>query len=216
MKRFKKLLLTLLLSPILPIFWVADDNSNNDDSGDAVDDNKNDSNGNGENDNNDNEKSNDKKVIFDSQDAFDKVISKRINQAIKNKQTEWENEKKKAEMTEVERLKTEKAEAETRANTALENANNILLKAEVISGCSSLNIIDADAALALIDRSGIEIDGSNVKGVKQALKDLIEGKPWLVKNDDNVKPSGDDQNSNPDKNKGTTNMNAILKRMAGY
>jgi hypothetical protein len=91
-----------------------------------------------------------------------------------------------------------------------------LLKAEVISGCSSLNIIDADAALALIDRSGIEIDGSNVKGVKQALKDLIEEKPWLVKNDDNVKPSGDDQNSNPDKNKSTTNMNAILKRMAGY
>lgn len=217
-KKLKRLLLTLLLGPILPLICVSEGDSNNNDEGDAG--NGNDSSGNGESENNDNEikdNKNDGQVIFKSQDDFNKTMSRRLNQHEKKLRSDWENERKKSEMTEVERLKAELTEAETKSNAAIDKANRMLLKANVMSKCTELNIRDADAAFKLMNTEDIENNDGNFTGVEQALKNLINEKPWLVKNNNNdPKPSGDDQNNHPEKNKNTTNANSILRRMAGY
>ena len=211
--KVKKILKILLLGPVLPIIGIPDnDNSGeNDDKGD-IGDNDNDD-GSGDDGTNDNTK--EKQVVFNSQEEFDKVISRRINKAIKTKQTEWENTQKKAQMSELEKIQAERDKANKRADAATEGANKTLLKADVISKCSSLNIVDADAAYALMSRDDIEIKDGKVEGTIKALKNLIVKKPWLVKNNEDPKPSGDDQNKDTSKNKSKSNMDSILRGMYG-
>ncbi len=76
-------------------------------------------------------------------------------------------------------LKTTNEAAVTQAS---ENAKKLLLKAEVKAQAADLNIVDADAALALADLSEVEIDDDGtVKGVKEALEALATDKPYLKK-----------------------------------
>jgi hypothetical protein len=208
--KVKKILKILLLGPVLPILGAVDDNGSgdgDDDKGD-IGDNDNDDGG-GDDGTNDNTK--EKQVVFNSQKELDKVISKRINKAIKTKQAEWENTQKKAQMSELEKIQAERDEANKRADSIAENANKTLLKADVISKCSSLNIVDSDAAYALMSKDNVEIKDGKVEGTIKALKNLIVEKPWLVKNNEDPKPSGDDQNKDTSKNKNTTNANSILR-----
>jgi hypothetical protein len=212
--KVKKILKILLLGPVLPIIGIPD-NDNSDDNNDNGDigDNDNDDGSGDDGTNDDNTK--EKQVVFNSQEEFDKVISRRINKAIKTKQTEWENTQKKAQMSELEKIQAERDEANKRADAIAEGANKTLLKADVISKCSSLNIVDADAAYALMSRDDIEIKDGKVEGTIKALKDLIATKPWLVKNNEDPKPSGDDQNEDTSKNKSKSNMDSILRGMYG-
>jgi hypothetical protein len=213
--KVKKILKILLLGPVLPILGAVDDSGSGDgddgkgDIGDDVNDD-----GTGDDGTND-DNAKEKQVVFNSQEEFDKVISRRINKAIKTKQTEWENTQKKAQMSELEKIQAERDEANKRADAATESANKTLLKADVISKCSSLNIVDADAAYALMSKDDIEIKDGKVEGVKEALKSLIVEKPWLVKNNEDPKPSGDDQNKDTSKNKSKSNMDSILRSMYG-
>ena len=212
--KVKKILKILLLGPVLPIIGIPEnDNSDNNNDDSNIGDNDNDDGSGDDGTNDDNTK--EKQVVFKSQKEFDKVISKRINSAIKTKQAEWENTQKKAQMSELEKIQAERDEANKRADAIAESANKTLLKADVISKCSSLNIIDADAAYALINRDDIEIKDGKVEGVKEALKNLIVEKPWLVKNNEDPKPSGDDQNKDTSKNKSKSNMDSILRSMYG-
>lgn len=222
-KKLKKLLFTLLMIPILPIVCIPDDGvAGNDDSGGNNDNNGNAGNNNddsnGENNNNVDDSVKDTRVIFKSQKDFDRVISNRINAAVKKNRTDWENDRKKEQMTETERLKTEKTEAENKMNAAIERANNMLLKANVVSKCTELNIVDSDAAFALMDTKDIENNDGNFTGIEESLKNLIADKPWLVRNNSSQRQTGDDQNDNNSLNKNTkrSNVNSILRRMAGY
>ena len=90
-----------------------------------------------------------------------------------------DEERKKAAMTETERLKAEKEEAEARAAKALAEANEILVRAEVKATAAEMGLVDGDAAYALVDRDSIELKDGKVKGVKEALEALVKAKPWL-------------------------------------
>ena len=71
--------------------------------------------------------------------------------------------------------------------------NQRLINAEVKLLAAEMGLIDADAALALMDKANVEVDESgNVIGVKEALEALVETKPWLKKAE--AKPVGSGTN----------------------
>ena len=74
------------------------------------------------------------------------------------------------------------ADVQKRIDERLRTADNRLISAEVRAVGTELNIIDIDAAFALMDKSGVKVgeDGS-VTGVKEALEALTAAKPYLVK-----------------------------------
>ena len=74
------------------------------------------------------------------------------------------------------------ADVQRQIDERLRTADNRLISAEVRAVGTELNIIDIDAAFALMDKSGVKVgeDGS-VTGVKEALEALTAAKPYLVK-----------------------------------
>jgi alanyl-tRNA synthetase len=114
-----------------------------------------------------------------TQDDLDKIIQKRLARERKQWEQQLEEERKKAAMSEAERLKAEKEEAEKRAQEAISKANELLLKAEVKQVAVELGIVDPDAAYLLMDREDIEVKDGAVAGAKEALEQLLEAKPWL-------------------------------------
>ena len=93
-----------------------------------------------------------------------------------------DEERKKAAMTETERLKAEKEAAEKKAQDAMRTANERLLRAEVKATAVALDIVDPDAAYALMDRDAVSVaDDGTIKGVEDALKALIKDKPYLLR-----------------------------------
>lgn len=122
---------------------------------------------------------------FDQADV-DRIVQERLNRAEKKWKTTYEaqleEERKKAAMTETEKLKAEKEEAEKKAQDAMRVANERLLQAEVKAAAVALNIVDPDAAYALMDKDLVEIDeGGTIKDVNKALTALIADKPYLVR-----------------------------------
>ena len=74
------------------------------------------------------------------------------------------------------------AEAQAKAQEAEKRANERLVRAEVISLATDMGLVDADAALALMDRAGVAVkDDGTVEGAKEALEALVAAKPWLKK-----------------------------------
>ena len=73
-------------------------------------------------------------------------------------------------------------DVQQRIDERMRTADNRLISAEVRAVGAELNIIDIDAAFALMDKSGVKVgeDGS-VTGVKEALEALTAAKPYLVK-----------------------------------
>ena len=114
-----------------------------------------------------------------TQDEIDRIIQNRLARERKQWEAQLEEEKKKAAMTEAERLKAEKEEAEKRAQDAMSKANELLLKAEVKQAAVDLGIVDPDAAYALMERENVEVNDGAITGVKEALTQLLEAKPWL-------------------------------------
>lgn len=101
-------------------------------------------------------------------------------------------EAKKAEaaeaLTEAQKITTMESELST-LKVELANAR---LEAAVAAQAARLNIIDAEAAVKLLDRSKLELDEEgNPKNVEEALRDLIKERPYLApKAPTNVAPSG--------------------------
>jgi len=218
LKKIKKLLLSSFLLPIIPILSIPDDGNQSSEDG-KNDTNNDDNNKNDDNENDSGKETNktDGRVIFDSQDDFDALIQSRINKAVKKKEEEMAANKAKESMTEIERLKAEKEESDKKALAATNKANRTLIKAEVISQATKLNIVDPSAAFALMDLDNVTIDDNgNVKGVGVSLKALIKEKSYLVnENHSSVKSSGDDQNAGAGKKKKNFDMNALIRRAAG-
>jgi hypothetical protein len=136
-----------------------------------------------------------------TQAELDEILAKRLKRD-KEKQAETdeklkrleefekaEEERKKAAMSEAEKLKAEKEEADKKAQEAAdqakkaqETANQRIINTEIRSIARSLNANDPNDVLALLDKTGIEMDDEgNVKGVEDALKALKESKPWMFK-----------------------------------
>ena len=149
-----------------------------------------------------------------TQDELDAIVRDRIKRERKLWTQKIEDEKKKAAMTEADRLKAEKEEAEKNAAAVIERANQRLIRSEVIAQAAKLNIVDPDAALALMDKEAVKVeDDDTVTGVKKALEDLIKAKPYLVGTKE-AKKTGDDQGDDKG-SKGGFNMNDLIRRAAG-
>ena len=74
------------------------------------------------------------------------------------------------------------ADVQKRIDERMRTADNRLISAEVRAVGTELNIIDIDAAFALMDKSGVKVgDDGSVSGVKEALEALTAAKPYLVK-----------------------------------
>ena len=72
-------------------------------------------------------------------------------------------------------------EKQDELDKALNRANDRLIAAEVKTVAIELKIVDAEAALALMDKSKIKVnDKGDVTGVKEALEALAKAKPYLV------------------------------------
>lgn len=71
-------------------------------------------------------------------------------------------------------------DAKKQISAAMETANNRLIAAEVKSEGSTMGLIDAEAALAFLDREKVKVDDKGtVTGVKEALEALKEAKGYL-------------------------------------
>ncbi len=149
-----------------------------------------------------------------TQEDLNSIVDRRMARAKKKWQEELEVEKKKAAMTETEKLKAEKEEADKKAATAMERANQRLIKSEVIAAATKLNVVDPDAAYALMDKADVVVDDDgNVSGVKEALDALVKSKPYLI-GEKEVKKTGDDTKDTKDK-KGGISMNDLIRKAAG-
>lgn len=149
-----------------------------------------------------------------TQDELDTIVKDRVKRERKMWEQKIEDEKKKAAMSEAERLKAEKEEAEKNAAAVIERANQRLIRSEVIAQAAKLNIVDPDAALALMDKENVKVeDDDTVTGVKKSLEALIKAKPYLVGSTD-TKKTGDDQRDDKS-SKGGFNMNDLIRKAAG-
>lgn len=88
----------------------------------------------------------------------------------------------------LEAEKTRKAaQLPPEAQQQLARANDMLVKAEVRARGASMGLLDADAAMALLDHSGVKVqENGAVAGVQEALETLKESKPYLFQ----VLPNG--------------------------
>lgn len=100
--------------------------------------------------------------------------------------TRAEEERKKAEMTEAERLKLEKEEAEKQAKSAMEKANQRLIKSEFRSAAKDFGVRkDAlEDLLLFADMTSVKVDDEgNVYGVKESIESLKKSKGYLFSKD---------------------------------
>lgn len=73
------------------------------------------------------------------------------------------------------------SDAQLKAQDAEKRANERLIKAEVKSIGAELGIVDMDIAYMLADKESFEVkDDGTVSGVAEALKKVVEAKPFLV------------------------------------
>lgn len=94
-----------------------------------------------------------------------------------------------ANLSELEKANTRAEQAEQQATAAQERANAALRRAAVVSAAGAAGAVDADAVFALLSKDAVTIgDDGQVTGAEEAVKALLESKPYLVGNSSNVKP----------------------------
>ena len=86
-----------------------------------------------------------------------------------------------ATKSETERLEERAKEAERLLVEKDKALVEMALRAEVQAEAIALGIQDPEAAFKLLDPELLEIDGSQIKGVKRALERLLKEKPYLKK-----------------------------------
>ena len=96
--------------------------------------------------------------------------------AVKAKLAELEAKDK----TDLERAQTAAQEAETRATTATEQRNRLLVRSAVTAAAARAGALDPDVVVALI-AEGITVDSSGEIGgdVDKLVAELLESKPFL-------------------------------------
>lgn len=90
--------------------------------------------------------------------------------------------RKRAEMTELERIKSD-LEAERKARQEAEQKRQQqALRTQVITAAARMNFADPDDALRMLDQSTLEVDDAgNIDGLDAALTALAKAKPYLIK-----------------------------------
>jgi len=147
---------------------------------------------------------------------------KELEASLNQKQTEFQNNIFKAFGLEPDANKNAEkqiTEWKNKAQEAESRANDKLIRAEVKLMASSLGIVSPDAAYKLMDMSDVKIkDDGTVKGVKEALEDLIKENPFLKSQPAAPKKIGSSTNPGSGSVIGTSSdaMNRIIRIKAGY
>ncbi len=153
-----------------------------------------------------------------TQAELDAIIAKRLSRERKAWEQQLEEERKKAAMTEAERLKAEKEEAEKRANELVQAANRRIIAAEakVAAAAAGVKPERISYVLKLADLSDIEADeNGNVdsKAIAAAINAVLKDLPELK--GDIMPPKGGDDFSKGQTKKNQLNMNDFIRRAAG-
>lgn len=138
-----------------------------------------------------------------SQEDFDRRIQERIARVKATPPADYEDLKKKAaefdklqeaNKTELEKAQERAAKAEREAADATTRAQESLLRSSVIAEAARKNVVDPDAAVALIDRTAIEFaDDGTPKNLSEVMNTLLDQKPYLVNGSGGARPDGADQ-----------------------
>jgi hypothetical protein len=134
-----------------------------------------------------------------TQADLDRIVQDRLNRDrakfadyddLKAKATKLD-ELEQANKTELEKVLARAEAAEKRAAEASERANKSAIRSAVISAATSAGAVDPDAVMALIDHNALTIgDDGQVTGAEEAVKGLLESKPYLVGNAHTPAPRG--------------------------
>jgi hypothetical protein len=110
-----------------------------------------------------------------TQEELDKHISDRLKRERKSWETTLEDEKKKAAMTEAEKLKAEKEESDKKLSEIEQKADARAIKsdAKILLSESGVKSERIGAALKLMDLSGVEVTDGEPDAA--ALKKAVEG-----------------------------------------
>jgi hypothetical protein len=93
-----------------------------------------------------------------------------------------DQERQKASLSEVDRLKQQVAEAQSEAEKARSEAATVRVKTAVIVAAGQMGFQDPEDAYALLDLSKLEIEkDGKVAGVDEALKALVKAKAYMIK-----------------------------------
>lgn len=103
---------------------------------------------------------------------------------------EAEEQRKRSEMTELEKLKADlEAERQARA-TAETQRQQQLLRTQVISAAAKAGFNDPEDALRLLDQTALEIDDQGrIGGLERELKALLAAKPYLATKTGTISPT---------------------------
>jgi len=92
-----------------------------------------------------------------------------------------EEKRKRAEMDEVERLRTEAAEKDARLQALEQEMETLILRGAVERTAAALGFHNPEDAYGLADLAEITIEDGEVSGVEKALKALAKARPYLIK-----------------------------------
>lgn len=109
-----------------------------------------------------------------------------------------EEERKTAELSEVERLKKEKADLEAERQSLQGQIKTQAIQSRFEAAAAKLGAVDTEAAFKLADLSGVEMDADGkVTGVEEALKSLKQARPFLFGEPSAPKSVGGNGGGNP-------------------
>lgn len=125
-----------------------------------------------------------------TQADVDRIVQERVARAKTTPPDDYEDLKAKAQKfdeleqansTELDKQKAAREKAERERDDALASVKESRLAAAVIGAAAKKNIVDPDAALALLDRSTLTLDDAGTPtNVDEALTQLLEAKPYLA------------------------------------
>lgn len=125
-----------------------------------------------------------------SQADVDRIVRERLARAKAEPPSDYEDLKAKAakldeieaaSKTELEKAQEAARVAAEREKAALDRANVALRRSAVVAAAVKAKAVDPDAVFALVDPSQVTIgDDGQVTGAEDAVKALLEAKPYLV------------------------------------
>ena len=93
---------------------------------------------------------------------------------LKERATKWA-EHEEAQKSELQKLTEAKEKAERERQTALDAANERMIRAQFISEAAALDVANPDDAYLLANRSGVAVaDDGAITGVQEAVKALVD------------------------------------------
>jgi len=103
---------------------------------------------------------------------------------------ETEEQRRRSEMTELEKLKADlEAERQARA-TAEQQRTQQLLRTQVVSAAARAGFNDPEDAVRLLDQTALEIDDhGQIGGLERELKALLAAKPYLATKTGTISPT---------------------------